>query len=197
MEDQTDLHEGTASITTGFEYYIFQPTLNQSVIATLLVDSTPGGMMRTVVTWLLATGILPRAPTILPDWKQEELSCAAFDIRSTNGTTDESNLAPTIALVVTRKGKPRMLHHPPTPQKSRQSPPTAPPGAMPTPTRAAPLPRTRTRKQRDQGTPEPMFPTQETATSAETALRVRVNTKAHTQLWHNGSQTYPTNRKNS
>ena len=39
-----------------------------------------------------------------------------------------------------------------------------------TPTPVAPPPRTRKRKQKDQGTPEPMFPTQETATSAETAL---------------------------
>ena len=51
-----------------------------------------------------------------------------------------------------------MLDHPPTPQESRQLPPTAPPGAMPTPTRAAPPPRTRTRNQRDQGTPEPCSP---------------------------------------
>ena len=113
----------------------------------LLVDSTPGGMMRAVVTCrLLPIGKLPRAPTIPPDLKQEELSCASFDIRNTDGTTDESNLAPTIAPVVTRKGKQRMLHHPPTPQESRQPPPTAPPGAMPTPTRAAPPPRTQTRK---------------------------------------------------
>ena len=34
----------------------------------------------------------------------------------------------------------------------------------------APPPRTRARKERDQGTPEPMFPTQETAMSVETAL---------------------------
>ena len=53
--------------------------------------------MRAVGTYLLATGLLPRAPTILPDGKQEGLSCAAFDIRNTDGTTDESNLAPTIA----------------------------------------------------------------------------------------------------
>ena len=56
------------------------------------------------------------------------------------------------------EGKQRMLHNPSTLQKSRQSPPTAPPGAMPTPTRAAPPPRTRTRKQMDQGTPEPCSP---------------------------------------
>ena len=74
------------------------------------------------------------------------------------GDPDESNLAPTIAPVVTRKGKQRMLHHPPIPQESRQPPLTSPLGAMPTPTRAAPRPRTRTRKQRDQGTPEPCSP---------------------------------------
>ena len=126
--------------------------------------------MRAVVTCLFATGILPKAPTIPPDWELEGLSCATFNIRSTDGTADESNLAPTIAPVVIRKGKQRMLHHPPTPQESRQPPPTAPPGAMLPPTPAAPPPRTRTRKQNDPGTPEPMFPTQETATSAETAL---------------------------
>ena len=76
-------------------------------------------MMRAVVTCILATGLLPRAPAIPPDGKQEGLSCAAFDIRNTDGTTDESNLAPTIAPVVTRKGKQRMLHHPPTPQETR------------------------------------------------------------------------------
>ena len=50
-----------------------------------------------VVTCLLATGLLPRAPTVPSDGKQEGQSCAAFDIRNTDGTTDESNLAPTIA----------------------------------------------------------------------------------------------------
>ena len=63
-----------------------------------------------------------------------------------------------------------MLHHPPTTQESRQPPPTAPPGAMPLPTPVAPPPRTPTRKRKDQGIREPMLPTQETATSAETAL---------------------------
>ena len=111
--------------------------------------------MRTVVTCPLATGILPKTRTNPPDWKQEGLSCVAFDIRNTEGTADESYLAPTIAPVVTRKGEQRMLHHPPTLQESRQPSPTAPPGAMPDPTRAAPPPRTRTRKQSDQGTPEP------------------------------------------
>ena len=76
-------------------------------------------MIRAVVTYLLATGLLPRAPTTLPDGKQEGLSCAAFDIRNTDGTTDEFNLASTIAPVVTRKGKQRILHHPPTPQETR------------------------------------------------------------------------------
>ena len=59
--------------------------------------------MRAVVTCLLATGKLLKAPTIPPGWEQEGLSCAAFDIRRTGGTTDESNLAPTIAPVVTWK----------------------------------------------------------------------------------------------
>ena len=126
--------------------------------------------MRAVVACFLATGILPKAPTFPLDWEQEGLSCAAFGVRNTDGTADESNLAPTIAPVVTRRGKQRMLHHPPTPQESRQSLPTAPPGAMPPPTPVAPPPRTRTRKQRGQGTLEPLFLTQETVTSAETAL---------------------------
>ena len=184
--------------------------------------------MRAEVTCLLATGRLPNAPTIPPDGEQERLSCAAFDIFNTDGTTDESNLAPTIAPVVTRKGKQRILHHPPTPQESRQPPltvlpgamppptpvvppprtrtrkqkdqgtptvatrkgkqrmlqypptpqesrqpaPTAPPEATPPPTPVALPPRTRTKKQRDQGTPEPMFSTQETATSAETCCQL-------------------------
>ena len=117
--------------------------------------------MRAVVTCLLATGVLPKAPAIPPDWEQEGLSCGAFDICNTDWTTDEtpiqeelqnptkeSNLTPVIAPVTTRKGKRRMLHHPPTPQESRQTPPT---GEMPPPPPVAPTPRTRTRKQKDQG----------------------------------------------
>ena len=238
--------------------------------------------MRAVITYLPATGSLPKTPTISPDWEQEGLSCAAFNVSHTDETMDEPNLATTIVpvvtrkgkqrmlhrsqtshgsrqhtssaspgkmppptpvalpsqiqaktqrdpgtpAVITRKGKQRMLHHPPTPQQSRQPPPPTPPGAKPTPTPVSPLPRTlpmkqknsgkptgvarkgkqrtrhhppalqkpkqppptappeetphstlvappprtRTRKRRDQGTPEPMLPTQETATSADTAL---------------------------
>ena len=171
LEDAQELHlTDFAKIATGFADYTFPPTLNRSAITTLFVDSTPGGMMRALVTCLLATGILPKTPTVPPDWEQEGLSCAFFDIRSTDGTTDESNLTPTIASVVIRKGKQRMLHHPPTPQESRQPPLTALPRAMPPPTSVAPPPRTRKRKQKDQGTPKPMFPTQETAMSAKTAL---------------------------
>ena len=143
--------------------------------------------MRAVVTCLFATRVLPKAPTIPQDSEQEGLSCEAFDnIRNTDGGIDEtpiqeelqnptteSNLAPIIAPVVTNKEKQRMLQsdHPLTPQESRQPPPTAPPEEMPPrPTPVAPPPRTRTRKQKDQSTPDPMFPTQETATSADTAL---------------------------
>ena len=114
MEGQTDWHEGTAGVPTGFEDYIFPTTLYRSTIVTFLVNSTPGWMIRAVVTYLLATELLPRAPTISPDGKQEGLACVAFDIHNTDGTTDELNLAPTIAPVVTRKGKQRILHHPPT-----------------------------------------------------------------------------------
>ena len=126
--------------------------------------------MRAVATCLLATGILPKALTIPPDWELERLSCAAFNIHNTDGTADKSNLASTIAPVVISKRKQRMFHHPSAPQESRQPPTTVPPGAMPPPTPVAPPPRTRTRKQRDSGTSEPMVPTQETARSAETAL---------------------------
>ena len=148
LEDAQELHlTDFAKIATGFEDYIFPTTLNRSDIATLLVDSTPGGMMRAVVTCLLATGTLPKVPTIPPDREHEGLSCAAFDISHTDETTDEPSLAPTIEPVVTRTGKQRLLHHPPTSQDSRQSPPPAPPGSMPSPTPAAPPPRTRTRKQ--------------------------------------------------
>ena len=78
-------------------------------------------MMRAAVTYLFATELLQRALTIPPDGKQEGLACAAFDTRSTDGTTDEFNLAPTIAPVVTRKGKQRVLHHSPT-LKRRDNP---------------------------------------------------------------------------
>ena len=82
LEDAQELHlTDFAKIATAFEDYIFPFTLNRSAIATLLVDSTPGGMMRAVVACLRATWILPKAPTIPPDWEQEGLSCAAFDIR--------------------------------------------------------------------------------------------------------------------
>ena len=114
-----------AKIATGFEGYIFLPTLNRSTIATLLVDFIPGGMMRAVATSCLATGVLPLAPATLPDWKQKGLSCQIFDIRNTDGTTDEtpiqeelpnpsteSNLAPIIAPGSYK----RVLHHSPTPQ---------------------------------------------------------------------------------
>ena len=57
----------------------------------------------------------------------------------------------------------------------------APTGDMPPPPRVAPPPRTRTRKQKDQDTPDPMFPTQATATSAG---------KAFSQGEHRGP--YPT-----
>ena len=129
-EDAQEFHlTDFAKVATEFKDYIFQPILNRSAIVTLLVDSTPGGMMRAV-----------------------------------------SNLAPTIAPVVTPKGEPRMLHHPPTPQEWRQLTSTAPSRAMPPSTPVAPPPWTRTRRQKDQGTTKPMFPTQETATLAETAL---------------------------
>ena len=123
LEDAQELHLADfAKIATGFEGYIFPPTLNRSAIATLLIDSTSGGMVRVVVTCLLATEVLLKAPTIPRNWEQGGLSCEAFDIPNTDGTIDEtpiqeelqnptteSNLAPIIAPVVPRKGKQRML----------------------------------------------------------------------------------------
>ena len=42
-----------------------QPHLTGALLPTFfLVNSTPGWMMRAAVTYLLATGLLPRAPTI-------------------------------------------------------------------------------------------------------------------------------------
>ena len=157
--------------------------------------------MRAVVTYLLATGLLPRAPTIPPDGKQEGLSCAAFDIRNTDGTTDESNLAPTIASGGNSEGETEDISPSSNTPRDEITPIygatfTAPPGTVSTPTRAAPPPRTQTRKQRDQGTPEPMFPTQEIA-SRQRQLLVRANINAHTQPRCNGSQTFSANRRNS
>ena len=153
LEDAQELHlTDSAKIATRFEDYIFPPTLDRGAIAALLVDSTPGGMMRAVISCLLATETLPKTPTIPPDWEQEGLSCAAFDTSHTDETTDEPNLATAIAPVVTRKGKQRILHHPQTSQDSRQPTPPASPGATPPPTPVAPPPRIRTKTQRDPGT---------------------------------------------
>ena len=70
LEDAKELHlTDFSKIATGSEDYISPLTLNRSAIATFLVDSTPGGMMRAVVTCLLDTGILSKAPTIPPDWE--------------------------------------------------------------------------------------------------------------------------------
>ena len=143
--------------------------------------------MRAVVTCLLATGVLPKAPTIPPDWEQEELSCVKpSTIRNTDGgiyetpiqeelhnQITESNFTTIIAQMATRKGKQRMLRtdHSPTLQEFRPPPPTAPQGEMPpSPPPVASPPRTRTRKQKDQDTPDAMFPTQLTATSADADL---------------------------
>ena len=71
LEDAQELHLADfTKIATGLEDYVFLPTLNRSAIATLLVDSTLSGMMRAVVTCLLITGVLPKAPTIPLDWEQ-------------------------------------------------------------------------------------------------------------------------------
>ena len=84
VEDAQELHLADfAKIATGLEGYTSPPTLSRSVIATLLVDFTPGGMMRAVVTCLLATAVLLKAPIIPPDWKLEALPCEAFDTFAT------------------------------------------------------------------------------------------------------------------
>ena len=154
IEDTQELHlTDSGKIATGFEDYTFPPTLNWSAIATLLVYSTPGGMIRAVITCLHATGSLPKIPIIPPDWEQEGLLCAAFDVSHTDETTDEPNLATTIAPVVTRKGKQKMLHRPQTSHVARQPTPPASPGAMPPPTRVEPPARIRTKTQRDPDTP--------------------------------------------
>ena len=78
-KDTQELHlVDFAKILTGLEGYVFPPTLNWSTIATLLVDSTPGGMVGAVVTCILANGVLPKAPTVPPDLEQAGLSCEAF-----------------------------------------------------------------------------------------------------------------------
>ena len=62
LENAKEIHlTGFAKIATGLEGYVLPPTLNRSAIAALLVDSTPGGMMRAVVTCLFVTGVLPNA----------------------------------------------------------------------------------------------------------------------------------------
>ena len=146
LEDAQELYlTDFPKFATGLKGYVFPPTINRSAIATLLVDSTPGGMMRAVVTCLL----IPKASTIPPDREQKGLSCEAFvnicnmdrgidktpEQEELQNLTPESGLAPIIAPVVTRKRKQRMLQpgHSPPPQESRPPPPTAPPGEMPPP----------------------------------------------------------------
>ena len=47
--------------------------------------------MQAVVNCLLATGVLPKAPTIQPDWEQEALLCETFDtIHNTEGGIDKA-----------------------------------------------------------------------------------------------------------
>ena len=135
--------------------------------------------MQAVVTCLLATGLLPRAPTIPPDGKQEGLSCAVFDIRNTDGTTAESNLAPTIAQVVTRKGKQRFHQEQCQPQHVRHHLHGLERGYQGTREHrntCSPLKRPR-RQQR--------------------WLLAMVNIKVRTQLKYNGSQICSANRRNS
>ena len=152
-------------------------------------------MMRAAVTYLLDTGLLPRAPIIPPDGKQEGLACAAFDTRNTDGTTDESNLAPTIAPVVTRKGKQRIIHHPPT-LKRRDNPTYGATRNNANPNTCGTTPTDSKREKKGPGHTRTMFPTQETA-SRQRQLLVRANIKAHTHPRYNGSQTFSANRRNS
>ena len=197
LEDAQELRlTDFAKIATGFEDYIFPPTLNRSAIATLFVDSTPGWMMRSVVTCLLATGILPKAPIFPPDWEKEELSCSAFDIRNTDRTTDESSLALTIAPVVIRKQGSRgcftILQHP----KSRENPhlrrhqERCHPQHLRHRLHGLERGNKRTMAHRILRSPLKRPPRR------QRQLLVRANTKAHAQLWYNGSQTCSANSRN-
>ena len=90
--DAQELHLADfAKIATGLQGYVFPPAPNRSAIATILVDPTPGGMMRAVVICLLATSVLPKAPTIPPDLEQEGLLCEALEnIRNMERGIDET-----------------------------------------------------------------------------------------------------------
>ena len=69
-----------AEIATSLNDYLFPPPLSRSAIPTILVDSTPAGIMIAAVTSLLATAILPNKASTNPlDGEPEGLSCAPFD----------------------------------------------------------------------------------------------------------------------
>ena len=152
--------------------------------------------MRAVATCLLAPGILPKDPTIPPDWEQEGLSCPAFDIRNTDGTTDKSNLAPTIAPVVTRKGNrgcftilqhPKIRHNP----HLRRHQERCHPRHLGYHLYGLERENKGTRAHRNLYSPLKRPPRR------QRQLLVRANTKAHTQLRYNGSQACFANRRNS
>ena len=152
--------------------------------------------MRAVVTCLLAPGILPKAPTIPPDWEEEGLSYAAFDIRHIDGTTDKSNLAPTIAPVVTRKGNRgcfttfqhlKIRHNP----HLRRHQERCHPQHLGHHLYGLERENKRTRAHRNIYSPLKRPPRR------QRQLLVRGNTKAHTQLRYNGSKTCSANRRNS
>ena len=145
----------------------------------------PGGMMRAVVTCLLTIGVLPKYPTIPRDWEQEGLSCEAFDntrdmdmvIDETpiqeelQNPTTEYSLAPIIAPVVTRKRKKRPFFN--TPRVETAPAYGATRRNAPLPPSVIPSSRIRTSKQKDQSTPDPIFPAQATTSSADTILSQR------------------------
>ena len=152
--------------------------------------------MRAVVTCLVATGIMPKAPTVAPDSKLEGLSCATVDIHNAGGTTDKSNLVPTIALVVLGKenrGCFTILQHP----KSRDNLHLRchqerchlqhlwhhPHGLE--------RRNKRTRVHRNLCSPLKRPP------RWQRQLLVRARTKVRTQLRYNGSQTCSANHRNS
>ena len=63
LEDAQELHLADfAKIATGLGGYVFPPTLDRNAIGTLLVDSTPGGAMQAVVSYLLVAGAKLKAP---------------------------------------------------------------------------------------------------------------------------------------
>ena len=144
-------------------------------------------MIRAALIRFLATGVLPKAPTIPPDLEQKSLTYEAFDnIRIIDRRIDEtpmqkepqnppteSSLAPIIAPVVTRKGRHKLLqsdHSPPLRLKTSLSDGATRRNATSTTTCDITITNPTKEEKNDQSTPDPMFPTQVTTTPAYIAL---------------------------